>query len=242
MRALQLIGNVGLENLQVVDLPEPKAGPGEVLVRMKAVSLNYRDLLMINGVYGRATPLPLTPFSDGCGVIEAVGGGRHALRGRRPGLHALLPELAVGKADDRGAVDLPRHAHPGRRPRTGGVPRDRRLQGSGLPRRPSGRHPGLRGPDRLAGDVRGRPAGARRHRAAAGHGRGFDLRPAVRQGGRLSDHHHLVVGREAGAGEGARRRPPHQLSRPRPTGRSRRGSSRRGAASTSSWRSAAAGP
>ncbi len=42
---------------------------------MKAVSLNYRDLLMVGGAYGRATPLPLTPFSDGCGVVEAVGEG-----------------------------------------------------------------------------------------------------------------------------------------------------------------------
>lgn len=74
MRALQLIGGVGLENLKVVELPDPVPGPEEVLVRMRAVSLNYRDLLMLEGVYGRATPLPLTPFSDGCGVVEAVGG------------------------------------------------------------------------------------------------------------------------------------------------------------------------
>ncbi len=73
MRALQLIGGVGLENLQVVELPDPEPGPAEVLVRMRAVSLNYRDLLMLQGVYGRSTPLPLTPFSDGCGVVEAVG-------------------------------------------------------------------------------------------------------------------------------------------------------------------------
>ena len=75
MRALQLIGDIGLDNLMVVELPDPKPGPFEVLVRMRAVSLNYRDLLMIGGVYGRATPLPLTPFSDGCGVVEAVGEG-----------------------------------------------------------------------------------------------------------------------------------------------------------------------
>jgi NADPH:quinone reductase-like Zn-dependent oxidoreductase len=42
---------------------------------MRAVSLNYRDLLMVGGVYGRATPLPLTPFSDGCGIVELVGEG-----------------------------------------------------------------------------------------------------------------------------------------------------------------------
>jgi len=73
MRALQLTDGVGLEHLQVVEAPDPKPGPSEVLVRMRAVSLNYRDLLMVNGIYGRETPLPLTPFSDGCGVVEAVG-------------------------------------------------------------------------------------------------------------------------------------------------------------------------
>ncbi len=75
MRALQLVDQVGVENLRVVDLPDPVPGPYEVLVRMRAVSLNYRDLLMVGGVYRGATPLPLTPFSDGCGVVEAVGPG-----------------------------------------------------------------------------------------------------------------------------------------------------------------------
>ena len=73
MRALQLIDGLGLEHLKVVEIDEPRPGPAEVLVRMRAVSLNYRDLLMVNGVYGRATPMPLTPFSDGCGVVEAIG-------------------------------------------------------------------------------------------------------------------------------------------------------------------------
>jgi NADPH:quinone reductase-like Zn-dependent oxidoreductase len=73
MRALQLIDGVGLDHLKLVELPDPIAGPHEVLVRIKAVSLNFRDLAMVNGAYGQQTPLPLTPFSDGCGVIEAVG-------------------------------------------------------------------------------------------------------------------------------------------------------------------------
>lgn len=73
MRALQLIDGLGLEHLKVVEIADPRPGPAEVLVRMHAVSLNYRDLLMVNGVYGRATPMPLTPFSDGCGVVEAIG-------------------------------------------------------------------------------------------------------------------------------------------------------------------------
>jgi NADPH:quinone reductase-like Zn-dependent oxidoreductase len=75
MRALQLTDAVGLDHLKVVELADPAPGPGEVLVRMRAVSLNYRDLLMVNGIYGLQTPLPLTPFSDGCGIVEAVGEG-----------------------------------------------------------------------------------------------------------------------------------------------------------------------
>jgi NADPH:quinone reductase-like Zn-dependent oxidoreductase len=73
MRALQLTGGVGLDHLKVTDIPAPVPGPHDVLVRMKAVSLNYRDWLMVNGVYGRATPDPMTPFSDGCGIVESVG-------------------------------------------------------------------------------------------------------------------------------------------------------------------------
>jgi NADPH:quinone reductase-like Zn-dependent oxidoreductase len=73
MRALQLVDGLGLDNLKVVELPDPEPGPSDVLVRMRSVSLNYRDLLMLEGTYGRATPLPLTPFSDGCGIVEAVG-------------------------------------------------------------------------------------------------------------------------------------------------------------------------
>ena len=78
MRALNVTAPWGLDAIQVAEVPDPVAGPGQVLVRMKAVSLNYRDLLMVNGMYGRGsagTKDVITPFSDGCGVIEAVGTG-----------------------------------------------------------------------------------------------------------------------------------------------------------------------
>lgn len=78
MRALNVAAPFGLDAIKVVELADPKPGPGQVLVRMKAVSLNYRDLLMVNGMYGRATPSAgdvITPFSDGCGYVEAVGEG-----------------------------------------------------------------------------------------------------------------------------------------------------------------------
>jgi len=76
MRALEVAPPWGLDALQVVERPDPKPGPGQVLVRMKAVSLNYRDFLMVNGMYGRGSAADaITPFSDGCGVVEAVGEG-----------------------------------------------------------------------------------------------------------------------------------------------------------------------
>ena len=78
MRALNVAAPWGLDAIQVVNRPDPAPGPGEVLVRMRTVSLNYRDLLMVNGMYGRAPASSgdvITPFSDGCGVVEAVGAG-----------------------------------------------------------------------------------------------------------------------------------------------------------------------
>lgn len=75
MKTLELAGAFGLENLKLVERPDPEPGHGEVLVRMRAASLNYRDLLMVKGAYGAGARLPLVPFSDGCGVVEAVGPG-----------------------------------------------------------------------------------------------------------------------------------------------------------------------
>ncbi len=59
----------------VAERPEPRPGPGEVLVRVRACSLNYRDLLVIKGLYNKKLPLPLVPLSDGAGEVAAVGDG-----------------------------------------------------------------------------------------------------------------------------------------------------------------------
>ena len=74
MRALE-IQSYGLDGLAFAERAEPVPGPGEVLVRMRAVTLNYRDLLTVSGQYGGAYTLPIVPFSDGCGIVEAVGPG-----------------------------------------------------------------------------------------------------------------------------------------------------------------------
>ena len=75
MKAFQITGSFGLDNLKLVELPEPKPGPGQVLVRMRAASLNYRDLVVIKGGYGPRQTLPRIPVSDGAGEVAAVGAG-----------------------------------------------------------------------------------------------------------------------------------------------------------------------
>ncbi len=67
------IPSFGLENLELATLPEPKPGRGEVLVKVHAVSLNYRDLMIVLGKYNPRMHLPRIPCSDGAGEVVAVG-------------------------------------------------------------------------------------------------------------------------------------------------------------------------
>jgi len=75
MKAFEIQGSFGLDRLQRVDTREPEPGPGDVLVRVRACSLNYRDLMMVRGEYNPRQPLPLIPLSDGAGEVVAVGAG-----------------------------------------------------------------------------------------------------------------------------------------------------------------------
>ena len=74
MRAFQ-ISQFGLEHLDPVELPTPAPGAGEVLVRMRAASLNFRDLMMVRGHYDPKLHLPRIPLSDGAGEVVEVGEG-----------------------------------------------------------------------------------------------------------------------------------------------------------------------
>ncbi|HKI35662.1 MAG TPA: NAD(P)-dependent alcohol dehydrogenase [Gemmataceae bacterium] len=64
-----------LDSLAVAERPQPSPGPGQVLIRVRACSLNYRDLLVLKGLYNKKLPLPLVPLSDGAGEVAAVGDG-----------------------------------------------------------------------------------------------------------------------------------------------------------------------
>jgi NADPH:quinone reductase-like Zn-dependent oxidoreductase len=75
MKVVEVRGGFGLDHLALTDRPDPRPGHGEVLVRVRAASLNYRDLLTVRGEYNPKQKLPLIPCSDGAGEVVEVGEG-----------------------------------------------------------------------------------------------------------------------------------------------------------------------
>ncbi|MBI5274951.1 MAG: NADPH:quinone oxidoreductase family protein [Burkholderiales bacterium] len=65
----------GVDDLQWKELPTPVPKPGEVLIEIKAASLNFPDLLIVQGKYQMKPPLPFVPGSEYAGVVAAVGEG-----------------------------------------------------------------------------------------------------------------------------------------------------------------------
>lgn len=65
----------GIEALAIREQDPPTPGPGEVLVRVRAASVNFRDLRVVQGLYDPRMPLPRIPFSDGAGEVAALGPG-----------------------------------------------------------------------------------------------------------------------------------------------------------------------
>ena len=63
------------DSLVVQDIPSPKAGVGEVVISMRAASLNFPDVLIIQNKYQVKPPLPFSPGSELAGVVKEVGAG-----------------------------------------------------------------------------------------------------------------------------------------------------------------------
>jgi NADPH:quinone reductase-like Zn-dependent oxidoreductase len=85
MRAIEL-QSFSVDALNMVERPDPAPKPGEVLVRVKACALNFRDWLMAQGSYNPKQKLPLIPVSDGAGEVVALGDG---VTGFKPGDRVL---------------------------------------------------------------------------------------------------------------------------------------------------------
>jgi len=72
MKAWELHG-FGKENLALTDKPIPEPSPTEVLVRVGAVSLNYRDKLLVEGFYNPGMRFPMTQVADAVGQVVEIG-------------------------------------------------------------------------------------------------------------------------------------------------------------------------
>ncbi len=75
MRVFEIRERFGLDRLVAAERPDPRPGPGQLLLRMRAASPNYRDLLTVRGEYNPKQPLPLIPCSDGVGEVVELGAG-----------------------------------------------------------------------------------------------------------------------------------------------------------------------
>ena len=75
MKAYEIRDAFGIDALAMSDRPEPAPGAGQVVVKTRAVSLNFRDLLVVKGDYSKKLPLPMIPCSDCAGEVAAVGAG-----------------------------------------------------------------------------------------------------------------------------------------------------------------------
>ncbi|MFN0279033.1 MAG: zinc-dependent alcohol dehydrogenase family protein [Pyrinomonadaceae bacterium] len=67
------IPEFGIDNLRITEREMPRPAADEVLVKFHAVSLNYRDVMVANGMYNPRMKLPAVPFSDGAGEVVEVG-------------------------------------------------------------------------------------------------------------------------------------------------------------------------
>lgn len=91
----------GVETLRWTEVPTPTPGPGQVLLEVKAASLNFPDLLIVQNKYQIKPPLPFVPGSEYAGIVQAVGEGvKHLKVGQRVaclsgtggfGTHTLAP-------------------------------------------------------------------------------------------------------------------------------------------------------
>lgn len=108
MKAMVLKTATGAEALELTELPDPTPGPGEVLVRMRASSLNFRDSLILKGGYRKQQKAEnLIPLSDGAGEVVEVGGGVTDWRAGDRVTANFCPHWIGGEADRRAVESAP---------------------------------------------------------------------------------------------------------------------------------------
>ncbi len=109
MKALVCNAFGPIEDLKVEDVESPSAGPGQVVVAIKAAALNFPDALIVQGLYQVKPALPFSPGAEFAGVVKTVGEGvSHLKVGER--VMALVPHGGLAEecaVDARGVIPLP---------------------------------------------------------------------------------------------------------------------------------------
>lgn len=95
MRALLSRRPGGPETLELDEIPEPVAGPGQVRVAVRACGINFPDLLLIQDLYQIKLPRPFAPGSEVAGIVDALGPG---VDGLRVGDRVLMSPVRGGMA------------------------------------------------------------------------------------------------------------------------------------------------
>jgi NADPH:quinone reductase-like Zn-dependent oxidoreductase len=98
-QAWAIFGGFGIDQLRLEERPGREPGHGEARVRIEWISLNRRDLLLVEGVYNPRQKLPIVPCSDAAGVVEALGPGCGRVRvGESVAIH-FFPGWISGAPD-----------------------------------------------------------------------------------------------------------------------------------------------
>jgi len=108
MKAILVREFGGPEVLKLEEVPTPRPGPGQVLVKIHAAGINPYDTYMRAGVYPVKPPLPYTPGSDGAGTVDAVGEGVISVK---PGDRVYVAKTLTG-AYAQYALTLENQVHP----------------------------------------------------------------------------------------------------------------------------------
>ena len=99
MKAYRILHGGKIDGLQVEDVVERPLDPYEVRVAVKAVSLNYRDLMVAEGIYPMKVEIPVVPGSDGAGEVIGVGSMVTRVRPGDRVMASFFPQWLEGRAD-----------------------------------------------------------------------------------------------------------------------------------------------
>jgi NADPH:quinone reductase-like Zn-dependent oxidoreductase len=113
MKALVIQDGFGLENLRMAERPEPIPGSKQLLVRVRAASLNYRDLLIARGQYNPRLQLPRVPGSDAAGEVVSIGEAVTKFRPHDRVVGCFMPLWQDGAIDESVARYTPGNEYDG---------------------------------------------------------------------------------------------------------------------------------